>query len=228
MTNQQTAGIANPPSNLQIIGSWAFLGGLLLAAAGASFAPWVTRPPAALVLTAPDLAEFVKFLPEVREGTLKVSRLMFLSPLFVTALTLPLSVAVSRLDYPRWIRWAVLITVIPLSLTLLPPVWSPDVLMSTEFRPQTIACALCLSLVVLNHWLGRTPFRLVLSLSVLLSLAAPALALWQFLVIRGAVARAYASPIAPGWGTWTTLAGFGVVILGALLTSWGPRAVLGS
>jgi hypothetical protein len=203
--------------NQGIVGRWTLLGGLLLAAVGASFAPWVDRPPAALVLTAPDLAEFVKFLPEVRDGSLTVRRLLFLLPLFVATFSLPLVVAARRLAYPRRVRWPVLAAIVPLSLTLLPPVWSPGVLLSAEFRLQTIACVLCLGLIAAARWLGRLPLRpLVVSL-VPPSLAAPALGLWQFLVVREAVARAYASPVVPGWGAWVTTVGFALSILGALL-----------
>lgn len=202
------------------ISRWGLLAGLLLAAIGASFAPWVARSSAALVLTAPDLAEFVKFLPEVRDGALKVHRLLFLLPLFISTLSLPRVIATRRLAYPRWVRWPALAIVIPFSLTLLPPVWSPGVLLSAEFRLQTIACALCLGLVAATRWLDRTSPRPLVVLFVPLSLAAPALALWQFFVVRGAVTRAYASPIVPGWGAWATLAGFALAVFSALLIAY--------
>ncbi len=217
-----------PPSNraniqlsrLPTIGRWVLLTGLLLGAVGASFAPWVVRPPAALVLTAPDLAEFVKFLPEVRDGSLRVYRLFFLLPLFVTTLALSVVVTACKPVYPRWVRWPVLFTVIPLSLTLLPPVWSPAVLLSAEFRPQTIACTLCLSLLAASRWLRHTPPRVLAVLLVFSSMVAPALALWQFFVVRGAIARAYASPITFGWGAWSALIGFALTVLGTPLTLW--------
>jgi hypothetical protein len=212
-SNRPTFQSSGPP----IITRWALLGGLLLAAIGASFAPWVSRPPAALVLTAPDLAEFVKFLPEVRNGSLGVHRLFFLLPLFVATFSLPLIVTSRWLAYPRWARWPVLILVIPLALTLLPPIWSPTVLLSPEFRLQTAACLLCLGLVVVSRWLRDIPIRPLLVFLSLVSLAAPALALWQFFTAREAIARAYASPIVPGWGMWHTLVGFGLFILSALL-----------
>jgi hypothetical protein len=194
---------------------------------GASFAPWVDRPAAALILTAPDLAEFVKFLPEVRVGSLTVHRLLFLFPLFVATLALPLVVTNRRLAYPRWVRWPVLVTVVPLSLTLLPPVWSPGVLLSAEFRLQTGACILCLGLTATARWLGHIPLRSLITLLAPLSLVAPALALWQFFGVREAVTRAYASPIIPGWGAWAIVVGFGLVVFGVLLTLRGLSAPAG-
>lgn len=208
-----TVHASTPLSNLS---PWMLLGGLLLAAIGASFAPWVDRAPAALVLTAPDLAEFVKFLPEVRDKTFAVHRLLFLLPLFVATCALPMLVTAHRIAYPGWVRWPILVMTIPLSLTLLPPVWSPTVLLSAEFGLQTIGCAFCLSLVIVSRWLGRVPLRPLVALLAPLSLVAPSLALWQFYVVREAITRAYASSIGPGWGAWATLAGFTLTITGAL------------
>jgi len=206
------------PPNLPLLARWLLLAGLVLAAAGASFAPWVDRPPAALILTAPDLAEFCKFLPEVRDGSLHVHRLLFLFPLFLASLTLPLVVQSRRLAYPRWMRWPALAVVLPLALSLLPPVWSPGVLLSPEFRPQTAACLFCLGLVALSRWLRWVPTRPLLAILIPLSAAAPVLALWQFFVARPAMARAYAGPITPGWGSWATGVGFLLVIMSAALT----------
>jgi hypothetical protein len=211
-------------SNLSAPGRWTLLVGLLLVAVGASFAPWVDRPAAALMLTAPDLAEFVKFLPEVRTGSLTVHRLLFIFPLFVTTFALPLVVTNRRLAYPGWARWPVLVAVIPLSLTLLPPVWSPGVLLSAEFRLQTSACILCLGMVVAARWLRLMPLRPIVALLVPLSLAAPALALWQFFAVQEAVTHAYASPIVPGWGAWIAVVGFGLVVFGMLLVLRGLSA----
>jgi hypothetical protein len=211
-------------SSLSAPGRWLVLVGLLLAAVGASFGPWVGRPAAALMLTAPDLAEFVKFLPEVRTGSLTVHRLLFLFPLFIATSALPLVVTNRRLAYPGWARWPALVAVIPLALTLLPPVWSPAVLLSAEFRLQTGACVLCLGMVVAARWLRPMPLRPIVALLVPLSLAAPALALWQFFAVQEAVAHAYASPIVPGWGAWISVVGFALVVFGMLLTLRGLSA----
>ena len=204
-------------TKLPTITRWSLLAGLLIAALGASFAPWVNRPPAALVLTAPDMAEFVKFLPEAREGSIRVHRLLFLLPLFAATFSLPLTVCAQQLAYPRWVRWPVLLITVPLSLTLLPPVWSPTVLLSAEFRLQTVACQLCLGLVSISRWLKCVPTRPLLVFMALFSLVAPTLAIWQFFVAQEAITSAYASPIHRGWGAWFTLAGYGLVIISALL-----------
>jgi hypothetical protein len=219
---------SNRLTDLKVIGRWILLGGLLLAAVGASFAPWVIRPPAALVLTAPDLAEFVKFLPEVRDGTLTVHRLWFLLPLFVATLSMPMVIATHQLDFPCWARWPILAIAISLSLTLLPPVWSPSVLSSAEFRLQTVASLLCLSLVAVSRWLRAIPIRPLAWPLIPLSLAAPGLATWQFITARNAIARPYNSPITPAWGMWTTLTGFALVICGLVLILLAFRTSAGT
>jgi hypothetical protein len=199
---------------------WLLLIGWLLAAAGASLAPWVERAPAALVLTAPDLAEFVKFLPEVRSGTLAVQRLLFLLPLWTVALGTPVVVTSARLAYPRWVRIPVLAAVVPLSLTLLPPVWSPTVLMSAEFRLQTVGCIVCLGLLIVAHWLRHLPLvPLTISL-ICLWLAAPVVALRQFQHVQASIASAYASAVSPGWGAWATAVGCALMCLGLAVAGY--------
>jgi len=186
---------------------WLLLFACLAVAAGASFAPWVHRPPAALTLTAPDLAEFVKFLPQVRSGTLAVHRLAFLAPLFAVTFTLPMVAVSKRVRFPRLVQIVLLVAVCPLALTLLPPVWSPAVLTNREFFPQTVAGAACLCLLPASHWLHLVPDKALTPLFFLVWLAAPALALWQFYRVLPAVATAYAAPIAPAWGLWVVVVG---------------------
>lgn len=185
---------------------WGFGVGWLLAVSGATWAPWVERPAAALVLTAPDLAEFVKFLPEVRSGALEIQRLLFLLPLFCITLGTPLAFASVISGSPRWLRILARLAVLPLALLLLPPVWNPVVLISEEFRLQTLGCIICLALATL--W--RPQWRVPRFLTILLSLgwiAAPSLAIWQFTKAQQAIAQAYAAPIVIGWGAWATLGG---------------------
>ncbi|MCS7261704.1 MAG: hypothetical protein NZ765_13175 [Anaerolineae bacterium] len=187
--------------------------GWLLAVSGATWAPWVERPAAALVLTAPDLAEFVKFLPEVRHGALAIQRLSFLAPLFLLTSGTPWIFGRALMPgLPMGLRVLARWLMLPLALLLLPPVWNPVVLISEEFRLQTAGCVLCLLLALLwrSHWHVPRPMGLLWALG---WVAAPALALWQFTQAQSAIARAYAAPIVPGWGSWATLGG-------GLLMSW--------
>ena len=58
---------------------------LALAVAG-YWLPWLTHPAAALRLNGYELSEWVTFLPGVRDGSLPLSRLVFLIPLACLAL----------------------------------------------------------------------------------------------------------------------------------------------
>src|SRR5258706_12494313 len=53
--------------------------------------PWLTHPAAALRLNGYELSEWVTFLPGVRDGSLPLSRLLFLLPLGCLALLLGLA-----------------------------------------------------------------------------------------------------------------------------------------
>ena len=53
--------------------------GWLLAAIG-YYGPWIAHATAALTLSGADMAEFVKFLPAVQDGTLAVARQLFYLP----------------------------------------------------------------------------------------------------------------------------------------------------
>ncbi len=199
---------------------WFLLAGTLLAAWGVTFAPWVSRPAAALALTAPDLAEFVKFLPEVRANALPVERLFFLAPLFLITVSIPFIATSRRLNYPRPVRWLALAATIPLALQLLPPVWSPAVLSAPEFRLQTAGCLISLGLVVVSRWLPQLQATLLAGLPPLLWWAGTVAALYQFFLVQPAVSSAYSSRIRPGWGIWLTLVGLLLLTVCWLQTSF--------
>lgn len=190
------------------------LAAVVLAAAGA-FWPWVYREAVALQLTAPGLAEFVKFLPEVRRGELAVSRLFFLLPLLAGTVVLPLLAVNRQVGYPRWLQWLLRLAVLPFALSLLSPVWTPAVLVSAEFRLQTLAAILCLGLGLVAPLLKNLPLRWLALAGAGLALLAVGLAFQQFFLARAALEDVYRSPIVPGWGAWLAWAGAGWLLLGA-------------
>ena len=57
--------------------------GWVLVAVG-YFGPWIAHETAALTLNGPDMAEFIKFLPEVMSGSLETMRQVFYLPAFAT------------------------------------------------------------------------------------------------------------------------------------------------
>ncbi len=190
--------------------------GLLLAGMGGGFAPWLWRESVALQLTAPGLAEFIKFLPEVRLGQVHVQRLYFLLPLFLAMLALPMFVENRRLGLAAWQRWPLRLAVVPLAMAGLSPVWTPAILTAPEFRLQTLLAGLAVLLSLAAPLFRRLPLRLLAGLFIPAGLAAPILAAWQFHLVRPGLIEAYHQPVSLGWGWWLTLLGLGLSLLCAL------------
>lgn len=175
--------------------------------------PWVNHRSVALILTGPDMGEFVKFLPQVRSGTEVMIRQLFYLPPFVAAVALIFLAANKGLNYSPWLKMILLLLVIPLSLALLPPVFTPGLLLSAEFRVQFAALILCLVLLVSQNLFRHLSLRTLAGLLILLALIVVVLPVWQFLSVREALDRAYGQPVALGWGLWATGLGFLIVLV---------------
>jgi len=222
---------SNPRSLFSLRKQIVLILGLALAIVG-YFGPWVDHKTAALVLTGQDMGEFVKFLPEVRAGTVPMIREFFYLPPFAAALCLILLMASKRLAYPLVVRAVMLLAVLGLAWAMLPPVWTPQLLLTAEFRKQTVAIAFCLLLLIVHPVLRYLPPRrcpepvacpehsrreglMAVSMMVLALLGAVP-PLWQFFSIREAMNRAYGWPVQVGWGLWVTVLGFLIVVAGAV------------
>lgn len=180
---------------------------MLMVGTGGGFAPWVYRSAVALQLTAPGLAEYVKFLPEARLGQLSIQRLHFLLPLAVVALGLPLVSVNRHLRLPNGVNWTLRLLVLPLALGLLSPVWAPGVLLNDEFRLQTMVAGLAVALTLVAPFFKNLSLKWLLSGLTLSILIGVGLAVRQFYLVNQAIATTYASPIALGWGGWLTIFG---------------------
>jgi len=198
------------------ISGWLLTLGLLLAGSGGAFAPWVWREPAVLQLTAPGLAEFVKFLPESRTGQVQFERLYFLLPLFVAMLALPLLAENRRLALPRWWRWPLRLAVLPLALAALSPVWTPAILKAPEFRLQTGLALAAVGLAVIAPLLRGLPIRWLAGLLAVAAVVAIALPFWQFILANPGLEQAYHETIRFGWGWWLTVAGMELSLVGGI------------
>ncbi|HEX9926343.1 MAG TPA: hypothetical protein VGD99_27050 [Anaerolineae bacterium] len=198
-----------------ILPGWLLTFGLVLTGLGGAFAPWIWRESVALQLTGPGLAEFVKFLPDIRTGQIRVERLAFLLPLFLAMLALPLIVENEKLALPVWLRRGLRLGVIPLALASLSPVWTPTILIAPEFRLQTGLAILAFGLAFFAPLFRGLPLK---PLALLLSgagLAALVLPVWQFSLVQASIAAAYHAPIALGWGWWLTEGGILLSVAGA-------------
>jgi len=170
------------------------------------FGPWVPHRASGLTVSGLDLAEYVKFIPQVLSGNISIRREIFYLPVFAGSLMA--SLLASRRALPRWLRVLLGLAAIPLALAMLPPAWSPATLRLPEFRLQTAALLFCLLMppaVIVTRYL---PDRLVLVLLAALAVPTAILPAWGFLQVRPAVAELYRQPLRLGWGFWAELLGF--------------------
>lgn len=201
--------------------------GWALAAVG-YYGPWIDHATAALTLSGGDMAEFVKFLPDVLAGTLGVVRQLFYLPPLAVVASVALLVASERLAYPWLLRLVALLLCVPLSLQLLPPAWSLASLGTSEFRLQAMALVLCWLMLAASWLLGRLPVWLTGSLTAVLCLAGVALPIWQMVLAKPAIDGVYGRPPALGWGFFLCPAGLAIVALvGVVLALQARRGAVG-
>jgi hypothetical protein len=174
--------------------------------------PGVNHKTAALVLSGLDMAEFVKFLPGVRAGTLSMIRELFYLPPLAAALCLALMGSSRHLRYPLWARALMVIVAVALAMVVLPPYpFIFQALGSDEFRRQFLMAAGCLVIIAAFLLHRRLSKAIVASLLIVISLAGAIPPVWQFLSIRSALDSVYGQPIHIGWGLWLMAVGFAVV-----------------
>jgi hypothetical protein len=198
---------------------WGLLLGLALAAVG-YLGPWVAHPTAALTLTGPDLGEFVKFLPQGAPS----GRQLFYAP----AVAVVVVAALVARRYPWSLRAPLVLLAVPVSAQVLPPAWSVPVLLTSEFRAQTVALVGCWLLLLAHGWLGRLPPRWVGAGAAVTSLAAGASAAWQYLRVRPAIGAVYSASGAlqpVGWGWFVCLGGLALIAGSGLVLSLRGEAV---
>lgn len=178
------------------------------------FGPWVAHRSAGLTVSGGDLGEYVKFIPQFMAGQIALRREIFYFPLFAGSLIA--SLVASRRALPRGLRIVLGLAALPLALALLPPAWTPPLLLTPEFRLQTGALIFCLAMapaVIVTRFL---PDRLVLLLMAALAVPAAILPAWAFLEVRPAIAALYRQPLRLGWGFWAELIGFLLVAFWAV------------
>jgi hypothetical protein len=186
------------------------------------YGPWLSHRAAGLVVVGLDLAEYVKFLPPVASGQIVIQREIFYLPLFAGSVTA--SLLASRRYLPTWIRWALAFSAVPLALAMLPPAWSPSLLLLNEFRLQVLALGLCLALIpgiVVTRYLPDWLVLVTIALVALLAAVGPA---WAFLQVRPAIAQVYRRPPPLGWGFCLGSVGFVAEVFVAIAAILSPQS----
>lgn len=184
----------------------------VLATLAGYFGPWVPHAAAGLVVTGLDLGEYVKFLHEVRGGEIELWRQGFYLPLVAVSVALSLHAYRRDLAYPWPIKGTLLAVAAVAAFNLLPPAWSPPLLLTPEFRLQTLAMIVCLGLAAISPILALLPRQMVAALVALSAISALWLPIHNFLRVLPAIAQLYGHPLTPGWGIW----GMGLGLVGMM------------
>ncbi len=204
------------------IGRWALLLGWILTGIG-YYGAWTAHPTSALSLSGADMAEFVKFLPTVLDGTLSVVRQLFYLPPLAVCVTVAFLIGSRRLALSGYVQVAVLILALPVSLQLLPPAWSFASLRSPEFMLQTLALLGCWILLALFWLLGRLPLLWSGLIATAVSLLSLALCAWQMALVKPAIDAVYGTAPGIGWGFWLCVVGLVLLSLAGLTLAASKR-----
>jgi len=191
-------------------------------------APWIPHRAAGLNISAFDLFEVSKFLPEIRSGAVPLFREALLFPLQASALLLALApVCAGRV--PRALRWLCPATAALIALAAIPPY--PAILTAyrdPEYRGQLLLAAATFLLVLfspLARRLGRfVPCALVAGLA----LTGPIAGLAALARVRPLFVQLYHAPIGVGWGVVVYLLGCAVALVAAVFQTRSSRNVLTS
>ena len=176
------------------------LSGWLLAALG-YWGAWVWAAPVGLRVPGIDLAEYVKFIAEVRNGQIRLTREVFLFPLVAISLSMSLLAQRSELRLPSVLRWLINLLAIPVALAMLPPAWTPSLLTTPEFIKQTVAMAICIVAAGLSYpLLRRMPLTVSAIFVAILALASLVLPVSAFLKLRIPLDAIYGHPVDFGSG----------------------------
>lgn len=197
--------------------------GALLTLAG-YFGPWINHNAAGLVITGLDLAEYVKFLPEMLAGRLSVWREGYYLPLVAVSLTLSLHAFDPRLKY-HWLgRGLVLTVALIAALNLLPPAWTPQRMLTAEFRVQALALAVLMGCVAVSPFLALVPAWIRGPVVAIVSAAAIWFPVRGFIRILDDVGFLYNHPQTPAWGMTAMIIGLSILAAAGLILTGGNNA----
>lgn len=177
------------------------------------FGPWIDHAAAGLVITGLDLAEYIKFLPAIRGGALSLWRQGFYAPLVAVSMTASLNAFRTELGYGWPMRIVMLLIAGVAALNMLPPAWTPQLLLTPEFRLQAMAIVFCLGIAAISPFVALLPRQLTGATTLVLAALAIWLPVTNFLRVLPDISRIYNQPQTPGWAMYVMIAG--LVALGA-------------
>lgn len=176
------------------------------------FGPWVAHKDAGLILSADDLAEFVKFMPVVRSGELGLVRELFFAPIWIAAMGVALCGGRTRIFAVRSVclllSWLLVFTPLPPFTFLVDAYRSPE--FGLTFWVTVAAAVISLAFAIFGSHFSD---RVTGSLWVLFGLGTAAIAPLNFIKVQPEIAKLY--PFSLGWG-WvvTVIGGVGLIVIG--------------
>ncbi len=177
---------------------------------------WIAHPVAGLNILGVDLPEYVKFVPEVRYGTISLNRLVFFAMPVSLALGLILFASL-RLYVSVWLRGLAGLLAFPVALSMLPPAWTPGLLMTAEFRAQTLVImALIAAVFLIPLWKQLVPDWLRGVFLILIGLL-PLPAISAFFSVKPALEKLYNHPLTAGPGVYWLVLGMVLLIAAGVL-----------
>lgn len=192
---------------------WAIFIFLLGATLAGYFGAWIPSRAAALIVSGHDMAEYVKFVPQVVADQYRVVRESFYLPLLLASVAS--SLLASRSALSRWVRLLMGVAAAAAALAMLPPAWTPSTLQLPEFRLQVLAIAGCVMLAALTPLARFVPDLVVLGVFSILGIAASLWPTWSFLQVRPAIAELYRAPLGLSWGALLSAAAcLAIAVLG--------------
>lgn len=183
------------------------------------FGPWIGNPVAGLVVIGLDMGEYVKFLPSVLDGSVTLWREGFYLPLVTVSLAMSLYPFRPELRYSWPARALLLALSIITALNLLPPAWTPQRLLTPEFRQQAIAIGLLLTAAACSPFLALLPRKLSGTAVALLALVSAGFPVYGFFRVLPDISLVYNKPQSAGWGIYVMLAGL-ILLLTLGATPW--------
>lgn len=193
---------------------------LLLIGAG-YFGPWANHPAAGLILSADDLAEWIKFLPAYKAGNSGLIRELF----YVQIWLMPIGLGLLAGRTKSWLSRLILLGVAVL-LVLTPLPKYPELLGAyhePEFAPTFwITVVALLSTIGLGVMGRRVSDRVVAAIWIISGLAVTLIAPLHFVKVASEIARLYQFTL--GWGLIATvLGGLGLIASGILAWRRSPK-----
>jgi hypothetical protein len=191
--------------------------GLALAWSG-YWAPWIAHRAAALNLNGYELAEWITFLPGLRDGSLRLGRLDFLLPLSCICLLTALAAWLTP-NLPGWARWAATAVAFLGAFAILPEY--PFILTAhadPELRPAlTLGVFTMVAVLVAGPAIPRLPQdtrwrALWPAADLTLIVVAIAFGAWALVIVWPALAEVFNAAPRLNWGP--VALGIGLVMRG--------------